>query len=290
MAMMAVTATRKSSKPGSSIVGKITIYALLIILSLFFLFPFAWMVMTSLKQLGDVYLMPPVWISHPIQWINYVTIFQTEPLGLYLLNTVMYVVPCMVGSAVSSSLVAFGFARLQARGSTVLFALVLATLMIPYQVTMIPQYLLFKYLGWVNTYWPLIIPAFTGSAFNIFLLRQFFRGISKELDEAVMIDGGGYWTLYTRIILPLSLPVMGTVALLELMYRWNDLLGPLIYLNNTNLFPISLGLENFSAAYGGTPWHLMMAASLVSVAPLLIVFFFTQKMMVRGIVISGSKG
>lgn len=285
---MATTAAVR--RTGRSPVVTVITYVLLIAFSLFFLFPFIWMLTTSLKQLGDVYLMPPKWISIPIEWVNYFSIFQVEPLGRYLLNTVFYVVPCMIGSALSSSLVAFGFARLRARGSTVVFAIVLATLMLPPQVTMIPQYLLFKDMGWINTYYPLVVPAFTGSAFNIFLLRQFFRGISKEMDEAVMIDGGGFFVIYTRIILPLSVPVLATVAILELMYRWNDLIGPLIYLNNTNLFPIALGLANFSAAYGGTPWHLMMAASLVSVVPLLIVFFFTQKWLVQGIVISGSKG
>lgn len=275
---------------GSSVGGKITVYTLLILLSAFFIFPFLWMITTSLKLLGDVYLMPPKLISWPIQWINYVNIFTQQPLLQYLWNTVVYVVFCMIGTSISSSMVAFAFARLRARGKNVLFAIVLGTLLLPSQVTMIPQYLLFKDFGWLNTYLPLIVPAFAGSAFNIFLLRQFFRGLPQELDEAVTIDGGGFFTIYFRIILPLSIPVLATVAILELMYRWNDLIGPLIYLNNTNLYPISLGLANFSAAYGGTPWNLLMAASFVSVIPLLIIFFVAQKWLIRGIVISGSKG
>lgn len=274
----------------SSAWEKVVVYTLLVILGAFFLFPFFWMVTTSLKDLGDVYLMPPKWLSWPIQWVNYVTIFTQQPLLQYLWNTVVYVVFCMIGTLISSSMVAYAFARLRARGKNVLFGIVLATLLLPTQVTMIPQYLLFKDFGWLNTYLPLIVPAFGGSAFNIFLLRQFFRGLSRELDEAVMIDGGGFATIYFRIILPLSIPVLATVAILELMYRWNDLIGPLIYLNNTNLYPISLGLANFSAAFGGTPWNLLMAASVVSVVPLLVIFFLAQKWLIQGIVISGSKG
>lgn len=274
----------------STVWGRVVVYVLLVVLGAFFLFPFFWMITTSLKDLGDVYLMPPKWISWPIQWVNYATIFTQQPLLQYLWNTVVYVVFCIIGTLISSSMVAYAFARLRARGKNMLFGIVLATLLLPTQVTMIPQYLLFKDFGWLNTYLPLIVPAFGGSAFNIFLLRQFFRGLSRELDEAVMIDGGGFATVYFRIILPLSVPVLATVAILELMYRWNDLIGPLIYLNNTSLYPISLGLANFSAAFGGTPWNLLMAASVVSVVPLLVIFFLAQKWLIQGIVISGSKG
>jgi multiple sugar transport system permease protein len=155
---------------------------------------------------------------------------------------------------------------------------------------MIPQYLLFNQLNWVDTYLPLVIPAFGGSAFIIFLLRQFYMGISKDLDEAVKIDGGGYATMFFRIIVPLSVPALATAAILEFMYRWNDLIGPLIYLSSGEKYPLSLGLSNFTAAYSATPWNLLMAASMVAVFPPLLLFFFAQKYFIRGIVITGSKG
>ncbi len=150
--------------------------------------------------------------------------------------------------------------------------------------------ILFNQIHWNNSYLPLIVPAFTGSAFVIFLLRQFYFGISKEMDEAVEIDGGGPGVMYWRILLPLSVPALATAAVLETMSRWNDLFGPLIYLNDSSQYPLSLGLANFTAAYGQTPWNLLMAASIVAVIPLLLLFFFTQKVFIQGIVISGSKG
>ncbi|WP_274651080.1 carbohydrate ABC transporter permease [Paenibacillus humicola] len=272
-----------------SVPGKVLVYVLLGIFTIFFLFPLAWMLTTSLKVLGDVYLMPPKWIPWPMLWKNYVQIFIDQPMLAYLWNSLGYTVYCVVGTAISSSLVAYGFARLRARGRNALFLLVLATMMIPSQVTMIPQFLLFSGAGWMDTYLPLVIPAFAGSAFNIFLLRQFYLGLPRALDEATMIDGGGYFTIFRLIILPLSLPSMATVGILEFMYRWNDLMGPLVYLNTTSKYPLALGLTNFSAAYGATPWNLLMAASIVSVVPLLLIFFLAQKHFIQGIVINASK-
>ena len=155
---------------------------------------------------------------------------------------------------------------------------------------MIPQYLLFNKIGWIDSYLPLIVPSLGGSAFLIFLLRQFYLGIPRELDEAVKIDGGGYLTMYFRVILPLSIPALATAGIMEFMYRWNDLMGPLIYLSSTLKYPLSLGLANFRAAYSATPWNLLMAASLVAVLPPLLLFFFAQKYFIQGIVISNTKG
>jgi multiple sugar transport system permease protein len=270
--------------------GTLFVYAALIIGGLFFLFPVVWMLATSLKDLGAVYIIPPQWIPVPFQWRNYMQIFIDQPIATYLSNTVWYTLLCVIGVSISSSLVAFGFSRIRARGKDALFALVLATMMLPPQVTMIPQYLLFKYFGWVDSYLPLVVPSFTGSAFIIFLLRQFYIGISKELDEAVNIDGGGFFAIYFRIILPLSLPAMATAGIMEFMYRWNDLFGPLIYLNTTEKYPIAMGLANFSAAYGATPWNLLMAGAVVAVIPPLVLFFFAQKYLIQGIVINASKG
>ncbi|WP_413378162.1 carbohydrate ABC transporter permease [Alkalihalobacillus sp. 1P02AB] len=268
---------------------KVFSYCLLIICLIIFAFPFIWMLSTSLKSIGQVHSIPNVWIPWPLQWENFVQIFRDAPFLRYLWNTSWYTVVTVFATVFTSSLVAFAFARLRARGKTVLFAIVLSTMMIPPQVVMIPQYLIFNQLGWVDSYLPLVVPSFAGSAFLIFLLRQFYMGIPRELDEALKIDGGGYFTLYFKIILPLSVPAMATAAILEFMYRWNDLMGPLIYINSQSKYPLSLGLANFTAAFGQTPWHLLMAASLVAVIPPLLLFFFCQKYFIRGIVISASK-
>lgn len=270
--------------------GKFFVYLLLFAGLLLFAFPIFWMIITSLKTLGSVHKLPMTWIPNPFVWHNYVQVFQDVPLLKYVWNTVTYTGMTVFAAAFSSSLVAFAFARLRARGSTILFGIVLATFMIPPQVTLIPQYLLFNKINWIDSYLPLVVPAFTGSAFLIFLLRQFYLGISKDMDESVKIDGGSYATMYFRIILPLSIPALATAGILEFVYRWNDLIGPLIYLSTGDKYPLSLGLANFTAAYGATPWNLLMAASIVAVIPPLLLFFFAQKYFIQGIVISGSKG
>ncbi len=270
--------------------GKVLIYLIMFTGLILFIFPVFWMVTTSVKDLGEVQLIPPVWWPSKFHWENYAQVFHDVPFGTYVWNTSWYTGITMFSTALFSSFIAFGFARLKARGSQVLFAIVLSTMMLPPQVTMIPQYLLFNKIGWTDSYLPLIIPSIGGSAFLIFLLRQFYMGISKDLDEAVKIDGGGHFTTYFRIILPLSIPAIATACIMEFMYRWNDLIGPLIYLNSSDKYPLSLGLANFTAAYGATPWNLLMAASVIAVLPPLLLFFFTQKYFIQGIVITGSKG
>jgi len=283
--------TRKTYRVGDlSPLEKGIVYLILTGCLFIFAFPLVWMISTSLKTLGEIHQFPQTWIPSPPQWVNFKQVFQDAPFGNYLSNTVGYTLVTVFSTVFASSMVAFAFARLRARGKTALFAIVLSTMMIPYEVVMIPQYLIFSKLEWLDTYLPLIIPSFAGSAFLIFLLRQFYLGISRELDEAVKIDGGGYFILYFRMILPLSVPAMVTAAILEFMYRWKDLMGPLIYLSTQTKYPLSLGLANFTAAYGQTPWNLLMAASLMAVIPPLILFFLLQKYFIRGIVISGSKG
>jgi len=271
-------------------ISKVAVYTLLLVGVLMFSFPLLWMILTSLKTMGEIHKIPMIWVPADIQWGNYKQIFIESQMGTYLWNSVWYTCLAVFGTVLSSSLAAFAFARLQARGSTILFGLVLSTMMIPSQVTLIPQYLLFNKLNWTDSYLPLIVPAFTASAFTIFLLRQFYMGISRDLDEAVKIDGGSRFVMYYRILLPLSAPALATAAILEMMSRWNDLFGPLIYLNTGSKFPLSLGLTNFTAAYGATPWNLLMAASVVAVLPLLFLFFVAQKYFIQGIVTSGSKG
>lgn len=273
-----------------SLIMKVIVYLLIFMGLILFMFPLFWMVSTSLKTQGAVFRLPPEWFPYPLQWENYLQVFQDHPFGRYMLNTVGYSAITIFATVFASSLVAFAFARLRAKGSNILFALVLSTMMLPQQVTMVPQYLIFHRLGWVDSYLPLIVPSFGGSAFLIFLLRQFYLGISQNLDDAVKIDGGGYLTIFFRILLPLSIPAMATAAIMEFMFRWNDLMGPLIYLHTSDLYPLSLGLANFTAAYAQTPWHTLMAASIIAVLPPLILFFFAQKYFIRGIVITGTKG
>ena len=196
----------------------------------------------------------------------------------------------LVGDILSSSLIAYAFARLYSRWSGPLFLLVLATLMIPYQVLMIPQFILFKQLGWLNTYLPLIVPTYFGQLFLIFLLRQFFRGIPRDFDDAAKVDGASHLVIFWRIILPLSKPALASVAIFSFMFHWNDYLGPLIYLNSNDLYPTSLGLAQYTANYGATEWNYLMAASLVTLLPCLVVFFIGQRYFVQGITLSGVKG
>ena len=238
-------------------------------------------------------------------WENYYEAwtFRTTPFAIFMKNTLVYALIAVTGEVLSCSLVAYGFARLRAPGKDILFMLVLGTMMLPWAVTMIPSYVLFvKYIPdfltqllqqdikLADTWWPLWVPKFFGSAYLIFLIRQFFMGIPKDYDDAARIDGCGYFQTWLRIILPMSQPVLTAVAILSFSYHWNDYMGPLIYLNTTDKWPLSVGLANFQVSYGGTPWHLMMAASLIAVAPLVLIFFALNRYFVQGIVVSGIKG
>jgi multiple sugar transport system permease protein len=213
------------------------------------------------------------------------------PFILFLRNTLVIVVLTVLGATLSAALCAYGFARLRFRGREPLFILLLATMMVPGQVTMIPVYILFKELHWINTFLPLIVPAwFGGGAFSIFLLRQFFQGIPFEMEEAARIDGCGPLSTWWRIILPLSIPALATIGIFTFMGSWNDFMGPLIYVNDTNKFTLALGLNLFKGQYGTDTPHLMMAATLVVLMPVLILFFVAQKQFIQGIVVSGVKG
>jgi multiple sugar transport system permease protein len=238
-------------------------------------------------------------------WENYVETwtFATTPFGVFMKNTTIYALVAVFGEVLTCSLVAYGFARLRAPGKNFLFMLLLGTMMLPWAVTMIPSYVLFtKYIPdflnglldtkikLADTWLPLMIPKFFGSAYLIFLIRQFYMGIHKDYDDAARIDGCGFFQTWWRIIIPMSRPVLTAVAILSFMYHWNDYGGPLIYLSTTEKLPLSVGLANFSEAYGGTPYHLMMAASLIAVAPLVAIFFALNRYFVQGVVVSGVKG
>jgi ABC-type glycerol-3-phosphate transport system permease component len=254
------------------------------------LFPIFWMLSTSLKGQIEALKMPPAWIPADPQWNNYYDALTINPFGLYFWNTFKFATLVMLGETLSCAFIAYGFARLRAPGRDFLFLLVLTILIIPGEVTLIPQYILFSQLGWLNSYKPLIVPAWFGSAYLIFLLRQFFMGIPKEDDEAAMIEGANPLQIWLRIILPMSKPALGAVAIMSFIFHWNTFQGPLIYLNDNNLFTVSLGLAMFRTPFGGTPWHWYMAASLVVIIPCIIVFFVAQRYFIQGIVVSGVKG
>jgi ABC-type glycerol-3-phosphate transport system permease component len=258
------------------------------------LFPVGWMVSTSLKTRTETLAMPPVWIPKKLQWVmqwvNYVEALTFNPFGLYLKNTVIYTALVVLGEVLSCSFIAFGFARLRSPLRSFLFLLMLSTLMLPSEVTLIPTYVLFSKLGWTNSYRPLIVPAYFGSAYLIFMLRQFFMGIPKEYDEAAIIDGASYLGIWARIILPMSKPALGAVAIMSFMWHWRNYQGPLIYLSDNRKFTLSLGLSMFRTPFGGTPWHWLMAASLSVILPCVVMFFIFQRYFIQGVVISGVKG
>lgn len=255
------------------------------------LFPIAFMVSTSLKTSDQTAAIPIIWVPIPPQWHNFPDALTAEDFGLFFRNTAIITVGSLIGTVLSASLAAFGFARLRAPGRDLLFVLVLSTLMLPGPVTIIPRFVLFTKLGWVNTFLPLVVPAwFGGGAFNVFLLRQFFLTVPREMDEAARIDGAGYFQIFWRIMVPLSLPALGIVSIFHFFYAWNDFFEPLIYLNNNNVWTVAIGLAGFTASYGGTAWNLLMAASLVAMLPCIVLFFLAQRYFVQGVVISGVKG
>jgi ABC-type glycerol-3-phosphate transport system permease component len=255
------------------------------------LLPILWMLSTSLKDQGQVFIMPPKWIPNPIRWGNYPEALDFMNWKVVYRNTIMITTLNILGTLISSTLVAFAFARLRAPKKDLLFLIMLSTIMLPYQVVLIPQFILFKTMGWVDTFYPLIVPFFFATTpFLIFLLRQFFMTIPIEMDEAAIIDGCNYFQVYYKIILPLSKPALGIVAIQSFMNNWNDLMRPLIFLNSAGKYTVSLALANFSAEYGMTPWNLLMAASLIALLPCILLFFFAQRYFIQGIVITGLKG
>lgn len=252
--------------------------------------PFLWMISSSLKAEEEVYALPIHWLPRPAHWDNYVKALTIMPFHRYLWNTVLITFWNIVGTTLSCSLVAYGFARFRFRGGRGLFVLLLSTMMLPAQVTMIPRFMLFRGLGWIDTFKPLVVPSFFGNAFFIFLLRQFFLTIPRELEDAARIDGCSSWGIYWRIMLPLSKLALATVVIFTFMGSWNDFMGPLIYLNSMENRTLTLALNAFKDLYGNVQVNLLMAASLVVLLPCLILFFLAQRYFIRGIVVTGVKG
>lgn len=265
-------------------------FILLCLGSILALIPVLWMLSTSLKASGDVLLLPPRWIPNPMRWSNYVDALTAQPFGLYYRNTILYTFLAVFGDTFSSAMVAYALARLRGPGHRFFFLIILSTMMLPWQVTLIPQFLLFRVLGWIDTLKPLIVPTFFGSAFFIFLLNQFYLTIPDEMDDAARIDGANEYQIFWWITLPMSAPALATVAIMSFMYHWNNFLGPLIYLSSKDKLVVSVALQRFTAAYGATRWDLLMAAALVALLPCVLLFFFAQRYFIQGIVVSGLKG
>ena len=291
---MATTTTRAATG-GLSIhrVASVTAtgltYLLLIGGSILFVLPFYWMVRTSLMAVENIFIYPPQLIPNPVVWYNYVEMWQTGPFLHWLRNSAIVTLTTMVGETVTSMLVAFGFARTRFPGRDKLFIFVLASLMIPFYVVLVPRYILFRDLGWINTLYPLIVPEIFGSAFSIFVLRQFFLTLPPDLDEAATVDGASLWTILWRIVAPLSKPAIATVAVFSFINHWNDFVQPLIYLQTPESLTLAVGIRWFSGRFA-TEFHLLMAVAVVALLPIILIFFFAQKQFIQGIALTGVKG
>lgn len=253
-----------------------------------FLMPLFWMVTSSLKPDYQVLESPPRWLPNPIVWSNYPEALTYVPFGRYALNTLFIAALVILGHVLSCTLVAYGFARFRAPGKGFLFLVLLATMMLPYPVTMVPLYIVFSRIGWVNSFWPLIVPAFLGNPFYIFLLRQFFLTLPPDLEDAARVDGASTLQTIWHVILPASRPAMATVAIFSFQAVWNDFLPPLIYLHDQTKYTISLGLSFFRSTYD-VKWGYLMAASLVTMLPVVLLFFFAQRLFIQGITLTGMK-
>jgi multiple sugar transport system permease protein len=259
-------------------------HGVLIVLALVFTTPFLWLLSTSLKTNEQIVQSSPDWIPRPATLQNFLNAFHTVPLLEYGKNTLIVTLFSVLGALCSNTLVAYGFSRIQWRSREFFFIVTLATLMLPFQVTMVPLFIMFSKLHWTNTFLPLIVPCFFGNAFYIFLLRQFFLGIPRELSEAARIEGASELQILWHIILPLARPALFTVALFQFLFSWNDFIGPLIYLNDQSKFTLALGLANMQSAIGLSDFGMIMAAAVVTVLPVILLFVFTQRYFIEGIV------
>ncbi|MFO7167964.1 MAG: carbohydrate ABC transporter permease [Chloroflexota bacterium] len=279
------------TRKGQDAIVTAAVYAVLLAGTAVVLLPFFWMLSTALKRPEEVYISPPIWIPSPPQFENFWTALTRVPFHIYAVNTAIIVAAVMIGTLLSCSFAAYGFARLRAPGKDLIFMMVLATLMLPGAVTLVPTYLMFNAIGWVGTFLPLIVPAYFGSAFFIFLLRQFYITIPAELEEAAKIDGASVYRIWWSIMLPLSKPVLATVAVFTFVGTYNDFFTPLIYLSRDEQRTIAVALSYFSGSPRiGPQMHLMMAAVTVSIIPPLLLFIAAQRYFVRGIVMTGIKG
>lgn len=274
--------------------GRLFLFAFMCLLAVLFFFPFFWTLMSSLKRVDELSTFPPTWLPETPQWRNYAKVLNGVPFLLWGYNTLFIVALSTLGTVITSALVAYSFARFRYRGRDFIFMLTLGTLMLPAQVTLIPQYVLFHQLGMINTLYPLWLPAwFGGGAFAIFLIRQFIMTLPRDLDEAARIDGASYPRIFWQILLPLCKPVLATIAVITVNGVWNDFANQVIYLQLPEIMTLAVGLNYFRTLpeLGGEPMqHLLLAASVMSIAPIIVLFFATQRYFVQGIVLSGIKG
>jgi multiple sugar transport system permease protein len=283
---------RKPKLPIRRWLSKAMIHIPLVLCALLMIFPFFWMLSTSLKSPGQQFIFPPKALPAPLYWQNYVDLFALANMGQYLFNSTKIAVLSTIGMCLSSSLAGFAFARLRFPGKEIVFSLLLATLMLPGAVVMVPTFLIIRTLGWIDNHAALIVPSFFGGAFSVFLLRQSYRGIPQELVDAATIDGASLFRIYWQLFIPLGMPALATVAIFNFLGSWNDLLGPLIYLNTTNKMTLTLALTFLRGRSGSTAGHLgvEMAGALLGVIPMLILYFIGQKYFIQGLARMGLKG
>jgi ABC-type glycerol-3-phosphate transport system permease component len=271
-------------------------YVILLALSFTYFFPLYWMMSSALKNDPQVYTIPPVLIPNPAFWNNFMDAWTKYGFTSYLINTIFrYTLPVTLLTVISSSFVAYGFSRLRWPGRNILFYLCMGTMMLPWQVTMVPLFIVYRTFGWYPSYLPLVVPSLFGSAYFIFMLRQFFMSIPEELSEAARIEGASEFTIFFRMILPLSVPALSVVALFRFLGAWNDYLGPLIYLNDPKLFPLALGIDKLrtiatSVGTSNMAYPHLMAVSTMVALPIIILFFFAQRTFIEGISLTGLKG
>lgn len=271
-------------------VGHTLTHIVLILVGLFFLLPFFWMLSTALKSDQQIFVNPPVWIPDPVMWENFRSAVTVIPFFGYMKNTCYVALMDVLGTVLACPLVAYGLSRLEWKGRDLLFFLTISVMMIPHEVTMIPQFIMYSRAGLVGTYVPLYLAAFFGGRpFMIFLLRQFFMNLPRDLEDAARIDGASELAVYAKVVLPLVVPGILTVALFRFMNSWNDFLGPLLYLSDDRKYTITIGLQMFTTQYK-TEWSLLMAASLLTAIPVVAVYFLVQKRFIEGITFSGIKG
>jgi multiple sugar transport system permease protein len=272
----------------AAMLKRLGLHALLLAGSVVMLLPFVWMLSTSLKEPGDVFIYPPQWLPQPVAWENYRETVTIMPFGRFYLNSTIQAVSVTVLQLLTASLAAFAFARLRFRGRDLLFLLYLATMMIPFPVTMIPNFIIVRLLHWIDTFRALILPpAF--SAFSTFLLRQYFMSIPVELDDAARVDGASSFRIWWQIIMPLSGPALATLAIFTFLGQWNNFLWPLVVTNSEEMWTLPVGLASFQGQYS-IQWHLLMAGSVIAVVPILVIYLIGQKWFVRGITLTGMGG
>ncbi len=284
-----ITVPKEATARPTPLLARILTFATLLVLATIWLAPFGWMISTSLKNVPQSIATPPILIPDPVVWGNYPDAIGRMSYLRSLLNTLIYAIPSVALTLISSSVVAYGFAILRWPGRNAVFILVLATMMLPSQVTLIPLYVIYAKLGWINTFWPLIVPSLFGSPFFIFLLRQFFLGIPVDLVDAARIDGASELRILFQIVMPLSTPALITVGLMTFIDKWNDFYGPLIYLQDKTLYPLSRAVQVFQSAHK-LDWAGSMAAAVAVALPLVILYFFAQRKFIEGITLTGQKG